>query len=130
MQGALRTPHPHPHLHPLPLTPIPLPPNPTPIPNPNPDPTKASYGPNEDPSTFDSLRPWGETNMVQWRHVLHYRDLYQQKLAYVREFLSSVDRLEHWTSQGLGFLKHTADAEQYYDEGSEGRCAASDPADP
>ena len=90
MQGALRTPHPHPHLHPLPLTPIP---------NPNPDPTQASYGPNEDPSTFDSLRPWGETNMVQWRHVLHYRDLYQQKLAYVREFLSSVDRLEHWTSQ-------------------------------
>ena len=34
-----------------------------------------------------------------WRHVLHYRDLYQQKLSYVREFLSSVDRLEHWTSQ-------------------------------
>ena len=68
--------------------------------------------------------------MVQWRHVLHYRDLYQQKLAYVREFLSSVDRLEHWTSQGLGFLKHTADAEQYYDEGSEGRCSAYDPADP
>ena len=104
--------------HPLPLTPIP---------HPNPKPTKASYGPSEDPSTFDSLRPWGETNMVQWRHVLHYRDLYQQKLAYVREFLSSVDRLEHWASQGLAFLKHTADAEQYYDEGSEGRCSAYDP---
>ena len=88
---------------------------------------KASYGPNEDPSSYESLRPWGLREMTQWRHVLHYRDLYQQKLSYVREFLSSVDRLEHWAGQGLAFLKHTQDAAQFYDEGSSGRCAAYDP---
>ena len=70
---------------------------------------------------------WDEEEFLKYRHVLHYRDLYQQKLAYVRGFLEAVGRLEVWEGRNLGFLTTTVDANQYYDEGSAGRCAAYDP---
>ena len=87
----------------------------------------ASYGAGENAATYAALNSWGSTEMAQWRHVIHYRDLYQQKLAYVREFLVSEGKLGYWEGEDLAFLKTTADGAQYYDEGASGRCAAYDP---
>eukprot|EP00966_Prymnesium_polylepis_P290417 6708415-Prymnesium_polylepis.1 len=65
--------------------------------------------------------------MLKWRHVTHYRDLYQQKLSYVRVFLQAVGRLEDYKKKNLDFLETTETADQFYDEGSAGRCKAYDP---
>lgn len=86
-----------------------------------------SYGAGEDPAVSTGSFGWDEATITRWQHALHYRDLYQQKLAYVRGYLKSMDRLKDWESRQLGFLAPTVDAGQFYDEGSEGRCAAYDP---
>lgn len=73
---------------------------------------RESFAAGENPATYQALTPWDETDMTQWRHVLHYRDLYQQKLAYVREFLSSEGSLAGWEAQEHEFLKATIDGAQ------------------
>jgi hypothetical protein len=92
-----------------------------------------AYGSQEDPAVGDTTNGWDEAQFERWLHVLSYRDLYQQKLAYVRGYLgaSGADRLQDYdyraTTGSLGFLIPTTDAGQYYDEGANGRCAAYDP---
>ena len=91
----------------------------------------AAYAVGEDPAVSAASAGWDDATYVAWRHVLHYRDLYQQKLAYVRGYLDATgaDRIEHYNSLAatLGFLVPTRDAAQYYDEGAAGRCSAYDP---
>ena len=53
--------------------------------------------------------------------------MFNQKLAYVRGFLEAVDRLDDYLGKNLPFLLTTTTADQYYDEGSAGRCQAYDP---
>ena len=90
-----------------------------------------SYGPNEDPSVVPSPSGgWSAARFRRWHHVIHYRDLFQQKLAFVRGYLRSVGTLDLRESEGYAFLKATPSAAQYYDEGAEGRCAAYDPFNP
>lgn len=86
-----------------------------------------SYGPTEDPATADASTGWGSVTFTRWRHVLHYRDLYQQKLAFVHGYLEAQGRLTEWETRGLAFLKGTSSASEYYDEGAGGRCSAYDP---
>ena len=40
-----------------------------------------SYAVGEDPSTGDGNGGWDEDRYARYRHVLHYRDLFQQKQA-------------------------------------------------
>ena len=86
-----------------------------------------SYAGDESPAISGISNGWSEEEFLKYRHVLHYRDLFQQKLAYVRGFLDAVGRREVWEGRNLGFLTTTIDANQFYDEGSAGRCSAYDP---
>ena len=85
----------------------------------------ANYGPNEDPALPVANTPWDDHIVAKYRHVLHYRDLYQQKLAFVRGFLKTTGRLS--VHEGKEFFKTTKDGSAYYNEGADGRCAAYDP---
>jgi len=86
-----------------------------------------AYGQNEDPAVPDTPNAWNADHFTRWLHALHYRDLYQQKLAYVRGYLgaSGADRLQEYDKRA--FLVPTHHAGMYYDEGAAGRCAAYDP---
>ena len=86
-----------------------------------------SYAADETPARTAATSQWSAEELLKYRHVLHYRDLYQQKLAFVRGFLESVGRLSYHLEKGHGFLYNTETADEYYDEGSEGRCKAYDP---
>merc|ERR550514_285020 len=60
----------------------------------------------EVPGIAATSEPWSEEEFIRYRHVLHYRDLYQQKLAYVRGYLEAVDALRVWESrERMTFLK-------------------------
>ena len=43
----------------------------------------------EDPAVRDASSSWDAKRFLAWRHSLHFRDLYQQKLAFVREYLQA-----------------------------------------
>ena len=94
---------------------------------------EGAYGGTEDPAVTGAAAPWTGAQFTRWLHALHYRDLYRQKLAYVRGYLGATgaDRLAEYDTRAatgdFGFLVPTADAAQYYDEGADGRCAAYDP---
>lgn len=83
-----------------------------------------AYGQNEDPAVPDTPNAWNADHFTRWLHALHYRDLYQQKLAYVRGYLgaSGADRLQEYDKRA--FLVPTHHAGMYYDEGAAGRCIA------
>ena len=82
----------------------------------------------EVPGEAATSEAWSEDEFIRYRHVLHYRDLYQQKLSYVRGYLEAVDALRVWEEgERMTFLKTTVDGKQFYDEGSNGRCSAYDP---
>ncbi len=86
-----------------------------------------AYAANEDPATAASAAGWSADTYLKWRHTLHYRDLYQQKLAFVRGYLKAQGKLDYWDGTDLPFLAPTATPNQYYDEGFQGRCKAYDP---
>ena len=86
-----------------------------------------SYASGEDPAVSGATSGWDESRFRLWRHAIHYRDLYQQKLAFVRGYLTAQGTLPELEGKGYGFLKTTLNADQYYDEGADGRCAAYDP---
>ena len=84
-----------------------------------------SYGPNEDPALPVANSPWSSEAFQRYRHTLHFRDLFQQKLAFVRGYLKATGRLDVWKDKG--FMKTVEDGAAYYNEGADGRCAAYDP---
>ena len=73
-----------------------------------------AYAANEDPATAASAAGWSADTYLKWRHTLHYRDLYQQKLAFVRGYLKAQGKLDYWDGTDLPFLAPTATPNQYY----------------
>ena len=50
---------------------------------------EAAYGGTEDPAVSGTAAAWSGAQFTRWLHALHYRDLYRQKLAYVRGYLGA-----------------------------------------
>ena len=71
-----------------------------------------SYESGEDPAVMDQSAGWEAEGFQKWHHVTHYRDLYQQKLAFVRGYLRSVGTLGDRMNEGHEFLKPTTSAAQ------------------
>lgn len=102
----------------------------------------ASYTDGESPASRVASNTWDTASFIRMRHAIHFRDLYQQKLAFVRGFhlglearkagsssyiaiacryLGSQERLTSYEALNFGFLRSTVDAGQYFDEGADGR---------
>ena len=62
---------------------------------------EAAYGGTEDPAVSGTAAAWSGAQFTRWLHALHYRDLYRQKLAYVRGYLGATgaDRLAEYDTR-------------------------------